>query len=43
MTKQKEILDYGMTLPDVYMDAPCHEIMILVYRLHGMLSLEGRL
>ncbi len=25
ITERKEILDYGMTLPDVYMDAPFHD------------------
>ena len=25
MKERKEILDYGMTLPDVYMDAPFHD------------------
>lgn len=25
MTERKEILDYGMSLPDVYIDAPFHD------------------
>ena len=25
MKERKEILDYGLTLPDVYMDAPFHD------------------
>ncbi|MCD7824605.1 MAG: MmcQ/YjbR family DNA-binding protein [Clostridiaceae bacterium] len=32
MKERKEILDYGMTLPDVYMDAPFHDTNWILLR-----------